>query len=359
MRARGAVALAVAGLVVLSGCSAGTVAEPLLAASASATATGTASVAGPLPWATPTTGDRFVVPLDVPAPSLKGNLLRDPADRWVVVTLPPSYFTSDTRYPVVYFLEGINTRAGQLAPARASLARQMQAPGAREFIVVEADGIDRLGANYYANSPVGGNMADFVAHDLVAAIDASFRTVPERGARALAGFSMGGLGTINIGLAHPDVFGSLYALSPPLATPSTDLGSLVMDASMSDSYAATFAPDPTATAQPFGHGLQPGIPFSQQDPAVVAAYESGLGDLPQKIAAYLAQPYRLSHLRVSYGQWDSYAFIPVGCTYLVGLLATAGIPHSLRVFGGPHTIDQGFLDSDFVQYFSQQFAGAG
>ncbi len=356
MRARGAVALAVAAVLALAGCSAGTAASP---ATTTVTPAGTGPVTGPVPWTTATTGDRFVVRLDVPAPSLAGNLLRDPADRWVVVTLPPSYFTSGTRYPVAYFLEGIGTPAGQLAPSRASFAGQMQAPGGREFIVVEADGIDSLGANFYANSPVGGDMADFVAHDLVAAIDATFRTLPTRTARVLAGFSMGGLGTLNIGLARPDVFGSLYALSPPLATPQTDLATLGIDAGTNDSYAASFSPDPAATARPFARTLRPGVPAGQQDPAVVAAYERGMGDLSQKVAAYLAQPYRLSHIRLSYGQWDGYAFIPVGCTYLAGLLAAAGIPHSLRTFPGPHTIDQGFLDSDFVAYVSQQIAGAG
>lgn len=357
MRARGAVALAVAGLVALAGCSSGTVAPA--APTAGPSSTRGPAVAAPVPWTTAASGDPFVVTLDVPAPSLEGNLLHDPTQRRVVVTLPPSYFTSDARYPVVYFLEGIGTAAGQLAGSQASFARQMQAPGGRQFLVVEADGIDSLGANFYANSPVGGNMADFVSHDLVAAIDASFRTVPERTARALAGFSMGGLGTVNIGLAHPDVFGSLYALSPPLATPQTDLATLGVDAGTNDSYAATFSPDPTATAPPFARTLRSGVPSSGQDPAVVAAYERGMGDLAEKVAAYLAQPDRLSQVRLSYGEWDGYAFIPVGCTYLAGLLAAAGIPHSLRTFGGPHTIDQEFLDADFVGYFSQQLAGAG
>ncbi|HEY0118696.1 MAG TPA: alpha/beta hydrolase-fold protein [Cellulomonas sp.] len=352
----------VAAALVLAGCTAGTGAPTPATSPATASAgtvTGAPSPAGTaIPWVAPTTGDRFVVPLDVPAPSLAGNLLGDPADRWVVVTLPPSYFTSQERYPVVYFLEGVGTQAGQLAGDRASIAHQMQAAGAREFIVVEADGINSLGANFYANSPVGGNMADFLSQDLVGTVDASFRTIANRQARALAGFSMGGLGTVNLGLSRPDVFGSLYALSPPLLSPGTDLGVLGTDPGTGDAYAAAFAPDPTATAPPYAHVLDPTVPFSQQDPAVVAAYQRGLGDLPDKVAAYLAQPYRLSHVRVSYGLWDGYAFIGPGCDYLVALLEQNGIPHSLRTFGGPHAIDPGFVDSDFVSYFTQQFAGA-
>ena len=36
--------------------------------------------------------------------SLEGNLLGDPATRNMVIYLPPSYNTSDKRYPVVYLL---------------------------------------------------------------------------------------------------------------------------------------------------------------------------------------------------------------------------------------------------------------
>ena len=41
------------------------------------------------------------------SPSLEGNLLKDSADKYVSVYLPPGYFTEiNRRYPVVYFLHG-------------------------------------------------------------------------------------------------------------------------------------------------------------------------------------------------------------------------------------------------------------
>lgn len=41
------------------------------------------------------------------SPVLEGNLLKDSADGYVSVYLPPSYYTdSNRRYPVVYFLHG-------------------------------------------------------------------------------------------------------------------------------------------------------------------------------------------------------------------------------------------------------------
>src|SRR5690606_33136342 len=42
----------------------------------------------------------------VATPSLANNILGDPAERDLVVHLPPSYDVSDARYPVVYFLAG-------------------------------------------------------------------------------------------------------------------------------------------------------------------------------------------------------------------------------------------------------------
>jgi S-formylglutathione hydrolase FrmB len=49
---------------------------------------------------------------------------------------------------------------------------------------------------------------------VVAYIDAHYRTIPKRTSRGLAGHSMGGYGASRIGMKHPDVFGSLYIMSP-------------------------------------------------------------------------------------------------------------------------------------------------
>jgi S-formylglutathione hydrolase FrmB len=61
----------------------------------------------------------------------------------------------------------------------------------------------------------------YVAHDVVAYIDAHYRTIPTRAARGLVGHSMGGYGTSRIGMKHPDVFGSLYIMSPCCLSPRT------------------------------------------------------------------------------------------------------------------------------------------
>ena len=47
---------------------------------------------------------------------------------------------------------------------------------------------------------------DYIARDLVARVDSSYRTIATRSARAIAGLSMGGYGAISLALAYPDVF---------------------------------------------------------------------------------------------------------------------------------------------------------
>jgi S-formylglutathione hydrolase len=49
--------------------------------------------------------------------------------------------------------------------------------------------------------------------ELVNYIDSHYRTIPDRMSRGLAGHSMGGYGTFRIGMKHPEVFSSLYAMS--------------------------------------------------------------------------------------------------------------------------------------------------
>jgi len=42
----------------------------------------------------------------ITSPSLKGNLIGDPATRNMIIYLPPGYDTSGERYPVVYLMPG-------------------------------------------------------------------------------------------------------------------------------------------------------------------------------------------------------------------------------------------------------------
>jgi enterochelin esterase-like enzyme len=66
----------------------------------------------------------------------------------------------------------------------------------------------------YSSSVTTGDFERFIAKDVVAFVDSHYRTILDRASRGLVGHSMGWYGATRIGMRHPDVFGSLYIMSP-------------------------------------------------------------------------------------------------------------------------------------------------
>lgn len=149
--------------------------------------------------------------------SLEGNLEGDAADRDVFVFLPPSYAKEKSRrYPVVYALHGYSIGAEQWSH-EIHVPQTIEgafAQGAKEMIVVLPDSKTVHNGSMYSSSVTTGDFEQFIARDLVAHIDAHYRTIPNRRSRGLVGHSMGGYGATRIGMKHSDVFGSLYIMSP-------------------------------------------------------------------------------------------------------------------------------------------------
>lgn len=158
--------------------------------------------------------------------------------------LPPSYDQDPTRrYPVAFYLHGMFgretdwVRQGHIDRTLDSLV----AAGMPELIVVMPDGDD----GWYTTWNFLGNNAtcrrarpartepaetycvpwphydDYIARDLVAHIDGTYRTLPNRLHRGIAGLSMGGYGAVSLALTYPDVFSAAAshsgALVPGLA----------------------------------------------------------------------------------------------------------------------------------------------
>jgi enterochelin esterase-like enzyme len=127
-----------------------------------------------------------------------------------IVYLPPCYETfTDIRYPVLYLLHGQTYTMDQWvrmgAPAIAD--RMIHANESQPFIMVFPD--DR-----YWNSPAGAGFGDRFINDLIPYVDQSYRTLTDREHRALGGLSRGGGWTVQLGLAHPELFGALGLHSP-------------------------------------------------------------------------------------------------------------------------------------------------
>jgi len=151
--------------------------------------------------------------------------------RRVSVYLPPGYDASIDRYPVLYLQDGQNLfdpnrafvpghdwgldetaegliHAGQIAPLL--------------LVGVDHGGVDRIDEytpSCDARRRVGGRLGayrHFLVDELKPWVDAHYRTRPEAASTGLAGSSLGGLATLEIGLTWPDVFGRLAAMSPSL-----------------------------------------------------------------------------------------------------------------------------------------------
>ena len=154
--------------------------------------------------------------------SLEGNLEGDAVDRDALVFLPPSYQKEKRRrYPVVYALHGYSIGAEQWSK-EIHVPQTLEgafALGSKELIVVLPDSKTMHNGSMYSSSVTTGDFENYIARDVVAYMDAHYRTIRERRSRGLVGHSMGGYGATRIGMKHADVFGSLYIMSPCCLTP--------------------------------------------------------------------------------------------------------------------------------------------
>ncbi|HEX6971367.1 MAG TPA: alpha/beta hydrolase family protein [Limnochordia bacterium] len=162
-------------------------------------------------------------------PHVSAELLDSPTlggRRPYLVVLPPSYHVSEERYPVLYLLHGMHgcewdwLLKGRVHDRASSM---MAAREIREYLIVTpSDGLAGAGTFYVDWHDGSGRYASYLAHDLVDHVDAVFRTIPHRRARAVAGLSMGGFGAFYLALRYPERFGAasshsgaLYLAVPP------------------------------------------------------------------------------------------------------------------------------------------------
>ena len=155
----------------------------------------------------------------VHSPALVGNLTGESPERDVFIYLPPGYRTNpNTRYPVVYMLHGYSLTAERwmspgISNMQAAADAAIAAGTMKEMIIVSPDAYTQHGGSMYSASVAIGDWETFIAEDLVAYVDRNYRTLAARASRGLGGHSMGGYGTLRIGMKRPDVFSSLYPMS--------------------------------------------------------------------------------------------------------------------------------------------------
>ena len=149
--------------------------------------------------------------------ALVGNLQGESPERDVFIYLPPGYAANrNQRYPVVYLLHGYSLTAERwmdFTKLGDAADKDIAAGTMKPMILVSPDGYTKHGGSMWSSSPTIGDWETYIAEDLVGYVDKTYRTLATRESRGLAGHSMGGYGTLRIGMKRPDVFSSMYPMS--------------------------------------------------------------------------------------------------------------------------------------------------
>src|SRR5258706_1920921 len=166
----------------------------------------------------PEKGASFYAPQDVPHGEVHicwyPSKITQTTRRAYVYT-PPDYDTNaSARYPVLYLQHGAGEdERGWHKQGRMNFIMDnlLAAKKATPMLVVMDRGYaSRPGAAAYQNS-----FGDVLLEEIIPLIDSKCRTIADRDHRAMAGLSMGGMQTMQIGLTHLDKFGWLGAFSAP------------------------------------------------------------------------------------------------------------------------------------------------
>jgi enterochelin esterase-like enzyme len=164
-----------------------------------------------------------------------------------LIYLPPGYdepANASRRYPVIYWLHGYSAGPEYGTPFVETLDAAIRAGHVPPTIAVLPDG---LYDSWFVDSVDGSQPVESViVKDLIPHVDRTWRTIPERRARALEGFSMGGWGALHIAFKYPDLFGAVTSVSAPfhLARDFPQIHRIY-----SGDHAAYYADDPVTRAR--------------------------------------------------------------------------------------------------------------
>jgi S-formylglutathione hydrolase len=287
--------------------------------------------------------------------SLAGNPAGESAQQEVIVYLPPSYDASpQRRYPLIVLLHGIADSPDIWLRAH-KVPELLDAKGP-EAIVVMPNGRTQFLGSFYLNSTVNGRWEDYIANDLIAYVDAHYRTIAKPESRGVAGHSMGGFGALIMAMHRPDVFRAAYAISPCCLDAVEDIG--YGNAAWERSLAFTTAADvqkvletgdfyPVAIVA-LGRALSPNpqapllfdFPIRKAGPQLMPvepAYTTWREAFPiRQIPRYAENLRKMKGIVIEYGLSDQFPHIPIATPAFSQALIDARVPHTLDVYAGDH-----------------------
>jgi enterochelin esterase-like enzyme len=288
------------------------------------------------------------------APSLKDNPAGEKDKRKLCIYLPPGYNKSETKYPVIYFLHGFNSDQTELTGMKMNeLMDDAINEGRMKAAILVFPGSDtKYGGSFYTNSAFTGQWADYIGKDVVQYIDAHFRTLPARESRGLAGHSMGGNGALKIAMFFPDVFGSLYAMSPSVLDWSSEFSfsnpgfKTIYNAQQeADIFREVYPKVLLDMARTYSPNLHKppyfaDLPVTYQGDSinlnrdVIKLWES---QFPIRMLDTYTEALKTYHgIRIDWGEQDEYAHIPVTCRLLSKKLHESGVQHEATGYEGGH-----------------------
>jgi enterochelin esterase-like enzyme len=228
------------------------------------------------------------------------------------IYLPPTYDSDpNRRYPVVYMLHGAGGHYSEwVAYGLPETTEDLTWDGqVQPMIIVMPQGDHSYFVNHAGTDQE--RWGDYIAYDLVAHIDATYRTIPQAVSRAIGGLSMGGFGALQIGLSHPEIFGAVGGHSPALRTVD-QMSDIIVEADGAEEF----------------------------DPVVIAGH---------------IDPAYAPHIWVDAGSDDEWAerVVLLGQT-----LDEHGIPHEVRLLPGHHTAEY-WNDhaGDYIRFYSRSLVG--
>lgn len=137
-------------------------------------------------------------------------------DKSFTVLLPKSYKSdTDRKYPVVYMLHGAGENDWEWANIPSMMINeavtQMVNDGSAAEMIIVFPNATEGNRGYYNNGD--WKYEDYFFKELMPFIEKNYRVIADKGHRAIGGLSMGGGGSFNYGMRHPELFSSVYAMS--------------------------------------------------------------------------------------------------------------------------------------------------
>ena len=140
------------------------------------------------------------------------------------VYLPPDYYVTNRRYPVVYLLHGYSddeTGWVQFGEADRIADAGIESGEIPPMIIVMPD----AEVTWYMNDyQAKTRYEDMFMQEFIPHIDSTLRTRTNRAYRAVSGLSMGGHGSLLYAMHRPDLFGNCAALSAAVFTDESITG---------------------------------------------------------------------------------------------------------------------------------------